>query len=179
MTSLMASAPAVMTRRDATVADLPRIVEIYNAAIPGRLATADTDPVTLADRTPWFERHQPGRRPLWVLEAEAVIVGWLSFEDFYGRPAYGITAELSLYVAPEAQGQGVGRQLLEAALAAAPGLGLEKLVAYIFSHNHPSLSLFRRYGFETWGSLPEVAVLDDQHVGLSILGLTLPGTSGR
>ncbi|ODC02872.1 hypothetical protein BFW38_04200 [Terasakiispira papahanaumokuakeensis] len=185
MTALTACIPAVMTRRHATEADLPRIVEIYNAAIPGRLATADTAPVTLADRLPWFERHQPDRRPLWVLESDqptstegaSSIVGWLSFEDFYGRPAYSITSELSIYVAPEAQGQGVGRRLLEAALAEAPGLGLEKLVAYIFSHNHPSLSLFRRYGFETWGSLPEVAVLDDQSVGLSILGLTLPAVS--
>lgn len=185
----VANAPTLV-RRHATAADLPRIVEIYNAAIPGRLATADTEAVTLDARMPWFERHQPERRPLWVLEtdlpqsssteptqAPSPIMGWLSFEDFYGRPAYGITAELSIYVAPEAQGQGIGRRLLEAALDEAPALGLEKLVAYIFSHNQPSLSLFRRYGFETWGSLPEVAVLDGQHVGLSILGLTLPAVA--
>ena len=47
-------------------ADLPRIVEIYNAAIPGRMATADTEPVTVAMREAWFREFDPARRPLWV-----------------------------------------------------------------------------------------------------------------
>ena len=51
-----------MTIRDATEADLPSIVAIYNAAIPGRTATADTEPVSVAQRLAWFREHDPARR---------------------------------------------------------------------------------------------------------------------
>ena len=73
---------------DATLDDLPRIVAIYNAAIPGRLATADTEPVTVEQRTGWLHAHKPRTRPLWILRVSGQIVGWLSLSDFYGRPAY-------------------------------------------------------------------------------------------
>src|SRR4029453_2890492 len=97
--------------RDAREEDLPRIVAIYNEAIPGRRSTADTEPVSVSDRRGWFHDPPPSGRPLWVAEREAAIVGWLSFQDFYGRPAYGATAELSVYVSGAAQHSGVGRLL--------------------------------------------------------------------
>ncbi len=48
-----------MTIRDAVEADLPAIVEIYNAAVPGRLATGDLDPVSVQSRQAWFREHTP------------------------------------------------------------------------------------------------------------------------
>ena len=157
--------------RDGGQGDLPAIVAIYNSAIPGRLATADTEPVAVADRTAWFEAHGPHRRPLWVLEAaDGELEGWLSFSDFYGRPAYAGTAELSIYVQPGRQGRGVGATLLDLALEAAPGLGLEVLLAFVFGHNEPSLRLFSSRGFERWAHLPGVARLDGEARDLVILG---------
>jgi len=91
--------PAVPRLRDATEADLPAIVEIYNTTIPGRMATADTEPVTVESRIPWFCMHHPRTRPLWVLEESLRVRAWLSFNSFYGRPAYQPTAEVSIYVA--------------------------------------------------------------------------------
>jgi L-amino acid N-acyltransferase YncA len=70
--------------RDAVHADLPAIVRIYNSSIAGRMATADTEPVSVESRERWFAEHQLARRPLWVAEAEGAIVGWLSFQSFYG-----------------------------------------------------------------------------------------------
>ena len=55
-----------MTIRDATEDDLPAIVAIYNASIPGRIATADTEPVSIESRRDWFRDHDPEKRPLWV-----------------------------------------------------------------------------------------------------------------
>src|SRR3972149_10440951 len=104
-----------MRIRDAGEAALPAIVRIYNAAIPGRLATADTVPVSVEDRTAWFRAHDPKRRPIWVLGADGEIIAWLSFQSFYGRPAYHATAELSVYVSPPHRRRGGGGgQLLEA-----------------------------------------------------------------
>ena len=59
-----------MIIRDATLADLPAIVAIYNATIPDRMSTADTAPVTVESRVPWFRGHTPEHRPLWVVERE-------------------------------------------------------------------------------------------------------------
>jgi phosphinothricin acetyltransferase len=155
--------------RLAAEGDLPRIVEIYNASIPGRLATADTEPVSVEQRRAWFRAHGP-RRPIWVEEREGTIDGWLGFTDFYGRPAYGPTAELSVYVAPEAQRRGVAHRLMDHAMAVAPGLGVTTLLGFVFGHNAPSLALIASYGFARWGTLPRVAVLDGVERDLVILG---------
>ncbi|WP_312035986.1 GNAT family N-acetyltransferase [Billgrantia desiderata] len=98
-----------MGLRYATEQDLPRIVDIYNAAIPSRRSTADTEQVTPEARLEWFRKHQPERRPLLVYEREEGVVAWMSFEDFYGRPAYRHTAELSIYIDPRYQGKLLGK----------------------------------------------------------------------
>ena len=64
-----------MPIRHATPADLPAIVAIYNASIPGRMATADIEPVTVAQREEWFRAFDPASRPLWVAERVCEIDG--------------------------------------------------------------------------------------------------------
>ena len=160
--------------RLATPADLPGIVGIYNSTVPSRMVTADTEPVSVASRQAWFDAHQPARRPLWVCEdAEGRMAGWLSYSDFYGRPAYGATAELSIYLHADRRGQGLGRYLLEQAIAHAPKVGVTTLLGFIFGHNTPSLALFERHGFARWGDLPRVAVLDGVERDLVIVGRRL------
>jgi L-amino acid N-acyltransferase YncA len=164
--------------RLATIDDLPRIVEIYNAAIPGRMATADTRPVTVASRERWFVDHDPATRPLLVLEEEragggAVVVAWASLQSFYGRPAYQGTAEVSVYVAPDQHRRGHGRRLLAEVIARAPSLAVTTLLGCIFAHNLPSIRLFEAHGFTRWGHLPRVAILDGVDRDLVILGRRL------
>lgn len=156
--------------RDALTPDLPRIVEIYNAAIPDRMATADTDPISVDSRQLWYQAHTPTKRPLWVAQVNEEIVGWLSFESFYGRPAYCATTEISIYIAPTNQHQGIGRQLLERAIFRSPEIGVKTLVGFIFAHNTPSLRLFEKCGFREWGYLPRVAELDEIERDLIIMG---------
>ncbi len=159
-----------MKIRDASIDDLAAIVAIYNAAIPGRMATADLAPVTVESRRQWFDEHLPGSRPLWVLEETSEMVAWLSLQSFYGRPAYHATAEVSVYVAPNAQRRGYARKLVARAIDRAGEFGISTLLAFIFGHNEPSLALFRSFGFETWGHLPRVAELDGIERDLLILG---------
>ncbi|MGH7929404.1 MAG: GNAT family N-acetyltransferase [Candidatus Binatia bacterium] len=162
-----------MIIRDATETDLPAIVEVYNATILSRLATADIEPVSVPSRQAWFLEHDPARRPLWVVSVDSSIAGWLSFQSFYGRPAYHATAEISVYVAPSHQRQGIGRELLAKAINAAPRLGLKTLLGFIFGHNEPSLRLFAEFGFQPWGLLPRVAELDSIERDLIIVGLRI------
>jgi L-amino acid N-acyltransferase YncA len=156
--------------RPATLADLPRIVEIYNATIPSRQVTGDLEPISVESRLPWFHAHRPESRPLWVAEVEGRAIAWLSFSDFYGRPAYRKTAEISLYVDEPVRRCGWGSYLLSEAIAHAPALQISRLLAFIFGHNLPSLSLFKEFGFEHWGVLPGVASLDQVERDLAILG---------
>lgn len=159
-----------MRIRDAVEVDLGVIVDIYNAAIPGRMATADTEPVSVEHRISWFREHTPTRRPLWVMEDNGVVVGWFSFQSFYGRPAYDASAEVSVYVSPTHHRRGVARSLLAEGIRRSPALGLSTLLGFIFAHNEPSLRLFDAFGFQPWGHLPRVAVLDGVERDLIIVG---------
>ena len=158
--------------RHAKLNDLERIVHIYNSSIASRMSTADTEPVTLESKIEWFQSHS-NRYPIFVTEDAGRVVGWVSFEEFYGRPAYHLTAEISLYVDPQYQGRGIGSGLLKLAIQECSTLGIKNIAAYIFSHNAPSISLFEKNDFVEWGQLPNIAQMDGQLFSLSILGLSL------
>jgi L-amino acid N-acyltransferase YncA len=162
--------------RDATLDDLSAIVAIYNSTVPSRLVTADLEPVSVESRLAWFHAHGPQKRPLWVVEDAGRVIAWLSFSDFYGRPAYQRTAEVSIYLDESARGKGLGKQLLAAALDAAPALGIDTVLGFVFGHNEPSMRLFGGFGFTAWGTLPRVAVLDGVERDLVILGRRLDHT---
>jgi phosphinothricin acetyltransferase len=162
--------------RIATLNDLPAIVAIYNSTIASREVTADTEPVSVESRLAWFHEHTPDRRPLWVIEAAGdnsaspAILGWISYSNFYGRPAYSGTAEVSIYIDEAWRGKGIGRYALQEAISFAPQIKVHTLLGFIFGHNQPSLSLFGKFGFETWANFPKVANLDGIERDLIILG---------
>ena len=160
--------------RNAAQKDLARIVEIYNSTIPSRMVTADTEPVSVASRQKWFDEHSPERRPLWIVENSGdsgnQLIGWVSFQSFYGRPAYDATVEISIYLDTEHRGKGLGKEILQYCIDHAAKFGVKTLLGFIFAHNEPSLKLFHHFGFEDWATLPNIAVLDGQERGLKILG---------
>lgn len=162
-----------MIYRNATLNDLPAIVAIYNSTIASRLVTADTEPSTVEDKMDWFKKHQSVNRPLWVVENGTEMIGWISFNNFYGRPAYDGTAELSIYLHPQSRGKGYGKKILQYCIEQAPSLNIHTLLGFIFSHNKPSIVLFEQAGFEEWGLLKDIAIMDDNKYSLSIYGLTL------
>ena len=163
-----------MRTRDATLEDLASIVEIYNSIIPDRIVSADTEPVSVEQRLPWFHEHDPARRPIWVAEEDGEILGWLSLGDFWdGRPAYNGTAEIGIYVKEGHRGKGIGGRMLEEAIRRAPDLGIKTLTAGAFAGNELSLRLFERFGFEKWAHFPRVAELDGAEIDLVVLGRRL------
>lgn len=159
--------------RDAEITDLPEIVNIYNSTVPGRMVTADTEPVTVESREKWFYDHSPNFRPLWVIKYMGEMCGWLSFQSFYGRPAYNTTVEVSIYIAEKYRKHGLGRFIIEKALSECPRLGIKTVLGFIFGHNKPSLNLFYNYGFVDYGNFPGVAELDGIERDLIIVGKRL------
>ncbi len=184
--------------RPAIESDLKAIVEIYNATIDSLVATADTKPVAIESRLSWFHDRDFTCRPIWVVDidpnigkledsgieklgeskivnllsrrSQAQIVAWLSFNDFYGRPAYQHTAEISIYVAKDYRCQGIADGLLQKAIAECPKLGIKTLLAFVFGHNTPSIKLFTKHKFTRWGFLPQVAEIERVERDLLILG---------
>jgi phosphinothricin acetyltransferase len=157
--------------RDAHLNDLPGIVAIYNATIPSRMVTADLEPVSVKSKMNWFHEHSADRRPLWVIENEqSEMLGWVSFQDFYGRIAYNATAEISIYIDTAYQGKGIGRQALQYSMDHCGHLHIKTLLGFIFTHNTPSLKLFYQMGFEDWATLPNIANLDGIERSLKIVG---------
>lgn len=140
--------------------DLPAVVAIYNKTIPGRMATAQLEPVTVDERRPWFAAHTPDRRPMWVAEGNDGVVAWVGLSDFHERAAYAATAQISIYVDETARGQGMGGRLLDHAIAASASVGVTSLIGLVFAHNAPSLVLFEGRGFARWSHMPQVAELD-------------------
>lgn len=160
----------MFTIRDAKIKDLPTIVAIYNSTIASRMVTADVEPISVESRIPWFHGNSPTFRPLWVVENRGEICGWLSFQSFYGRPAYNSTAEISVYIHQDYRGKKIGKFLIEKAIDTCPDLKIKTLLGFIFAHNQPSIKLFTRFGFEKWAHLPGVAELDGIERDLVILG---------
>lgn len=158
-----------MQFRDATIQDLPLIVQIYNSTVAGRMVTADTELVTVDDKQQWFKEHSHNR-PVWMLEEVGETIGWISFQDFYGRVAYQGTAEISIYIDEKFRGKGYGKKALNLCIKEAPKLKLHTLLGFIFSHNFPSVRLFLLCGFEQWGELKEIAIMDSSYYSLKIFG---------
>ena len=159
-----------MTIRDAREEDLPAIIDIYNAATATRTSTAFLGPVTVEERLPWFRRHSPDKFPLWVVDFDGQIAGWLSFHEFIPRPAYRGAAEISIYVNENFRRRGIGRALLAEAIATAPKLNIRMLLGYVLGHNEASLVLFEQAGFERWGRLPRIARFENAERDLVVVG---------
>ncbi len=155
---------------NASASDLPKIVATYNSTVSSRLVTADLEPVSVESKLDWFNAHTPEKRPLWLVMLEGKYAGWMSFNSFYGRPAYDGTVEVSIYLEESARGKGLGKICLQKAVDISPSLKIHTLLGFIFGHNKPSLKLFYQFEFEKWAHLPEIANMDGIMRDLIILG---------
>ena len=150
--------------------DLEKIVSTYNSTIASRLVTADLELVSIDSKQLWFDAHSEKKRPLWIVFVNNNYAGWMSFNSFYGRPAYDGTVEVSIYLEESARGNGLGKACLQKAFDVCDNLNIKTLLGFIFDHNEPSLKLFYKMGFEKWAHLPKIANMIDAERGLIILG---------
>jgi L-amino acid N-acyltransferase YncA len=164
--------------RNATETDLPAIVDIYNQSIPGGWSTADTRPITVAERIEWLHKFDPAKRPIWVAEVDGRVVATAYLSSFYaGRPAYDATAEVSQYIATAYQRRGIGRQLKRWVIERCPRLGVTTLLSMHFDHNEATRRINESLGFQQMGHLTEIAMVQGQKRGLMIWALRIPSKS--
>ena len=127
--------------------DWPAVRAIYKAGIATGNATFET---TVPDWPAWDAAHLPDHR-LVARDDDGRVIGWVALTPVSDRCAYAGVAEDSLYVAPQAQGRGVGRALLTAVVASAERGGIWTVQTGIFPENQASVRLHETCGFRVVG----------------------------
>ena len=181
-------AQGVTRIRPANHADLPRILSIYNHEVLSSTATYDTQPRTGDQHAHWFSHHDTAH-PVIVAaasmghsaaasmghsaEPQSMVCGWASLSRWSDRPAYDSSVEVSVYVAEEHRGKGIGKQLLQALVEEGRAQGHHALFGRISSDNTVSIRLHESLGFLVVGVLKEVGFKFGRWLDVSIMELLL------
>ena len=145
------------TIRMAEPADLPAILGIYNEVIATSTAVYALEPVTLENRTAWFEGLRKLQYPVLVATIDGTVAGFSAFGDWRGGWAgYRHTVEHSVHVDAAHRGHGLGRQLVEALFPYARALEKHVMLGGIDASNSSSIRFHERLGFERVAHFQEV-----------------------
>ena len=147
-----------MTIIPMTEAHWPAVKAIYEAGMATGNATFETQaPAWEA----WDNAHL-GHSRLVAVDNAGTVRGWAALSPVSSRCVYGGVAEISVYIAAEARGQGVGRQLLQALIADSEAHGIWTLQAGTFEENTASIGLHTQAGFRVIGHRERIG----QHHGV-------------
>ncbi|HZD88672.1 MAG TPA: GNAT family N-acetyltransferase [Pseudolabrys sp.] len=141
--------------RPATPADIPAITRIYAHAVETGTASFELTPPDEAEMARRMAALIDGGFPYLAAELDGALAGYAYAGPYRPRPAYRFTLEDSIYIAPAAQGRGVGRTLLPALIDASTARGFRQMIAVIGdSAQAASIALHARAGFYYVGTLP-------------------------
>jgi phosphinothricin acetyltransferase len=135
-----------MKVRDLRPEDWPEVARIYREGIETGNATFETEVPSWEE---WYATHLSVHR--FVAERGGRVVGWIALLPVSSRECYSGVAEVSVYVSEDARSQGVGRELLAAAIESSERGGIWTLQTSVFPENGASLRLLRRFGFREVG----------------------------
>ena len=142
--------------RQATEADVPALVRIYNDLGVATTASYDLEPLSVEERRHWLADHDAHDWPVLVAMLDGEVVGYTSYGRFRDKPGYDFTVEHSVYVLPRAQRSGVGRALMTELIRYARRQGLHAMVGVIDADNAISLAFHESLGFANEGVLHQV-----------------------
>jgi phosphinothricin acetyltransferase len=155
--------------REATVDDLPSVAAIYTHYT---LRTTTTFNIEVRTPREWQERFDDhilsGPHLLLVAERDGSVVGFVETQQFRPKPAYDRSVEISVYVAPDQQGQGVGRSLFDALfLRLVEEKRFHRAFSIIALPNEASIALHERFGFVHRGTLTEAGFKFGQYLDVA------------
>lgn len=137
---------------------------IYAEGLARGTATFDTE---IPEWPAWDAGHLAS--PRLVARIGEAVIGWAALSPVSARACYRGVAEVSIYVADAAQGQGVGRELMEALIAASERAGVWTLHSSIHIDNRTSIALHERCGFRVVGRRERIARRADGWVDTIIM----------
>jgi len=152
--------------RDATDADLARILAITNQAILHTTALWTITQATLETRADWMRGRRDGGFPVIVAERDGTVGGFASFGPFRPHDGYLHSVEHSLYVDPAMQRRGLGGAMLAELIRRGHAMGKHAMIGGIEANNAASIRLHEALGFEVAGTLREVGRKFDRWLDL-------------
>ena len=155
-----------MEVRDATEADLPGLLGIYNDVIATSTAIYSYSPVSLDDRREWWRARVALGYPVLIAAEGSDVLGFSTFGDFRAWPGYRFTVEHSVHIRADTRGRGIGQQLVTALFPRAAALGKHVMIAGVDAANTASIRFHERLGFEQVGHLREVGFKFDRWLDL-------------
>ncbi len=161
-----------LTIRPATQRDAPTIAAIYNHYVRTSTATFDTQERSLPAQVAWLQDHADPY-PALVAENADGVVAWGALSPWGTRCAYRHTVEISVYVAPDSAGLGIGPALSEVLIGRARELRHHAIVSQIVHENDASLRMSQRLGFTHVGTLLEVGRKFDRWLDVVLMELVL------
>jgi len=165
-----------MRIRAATAADAHALAAIYGHHVTHGLGTFEAVPPTPGETAARLEAIVGRGLPYLVAEADGAVTGFAYAGPFRTRAAYRYTVEDSVYIAPGRQGQGIGKALLSAVIAACEPLGLRQMVAVIGdAGNAGSIGVHRSCGFTHAGVLAGVGFKAGRWVDVVMMQRRLNG----
>ena len=163
-----------MTIHDATQADLPGILAIYNDAVLNTTAIWNETEVDLANRRAWLaERHAAGFPVLVATNDADEVLGYASYGTWRSIEGFRHTVEHSVYVRNDQRGLGLGPALMQALIERARAANLHVMVAAIERENAAAIRLHERLGFVTTGQMPQVGHKFGRWLDLTFMQLIL------
>jgi L-amino acid N-acyltransferase YncA len=143
--------------RSATADDMEAIAQLYSHYVRHSAATFELDPPDAVEMERRWTSIVVLGLPFLAAEMDGVIVGYAYAGRYRPRPAYEFTVEDSIYIDPRATGQGLGKRLLSALMAACEPAQSRQMIAVIGdSSNTASVALHTSLGFRHVGVLREV-----------------------
>jgi L-amino acid N-acyltransferase YncA len=152
--------------------DWPAVAAIYAAGIRSGDATFET---RVPEWAAWDAAHLGELRL--VAREDGEVVGWAALAPVSSRPVYRGVAEVSVYVAADRQGHGIGRRLLEALVERSERSGIWTLQAGIFPENEASIALHRSCGFRVVGTRERLGQRDGAWRDVVLLERRSPAVS--
>ena len=137
--------------------DIPAILEIYSPYVLNTAVSFEYSVPTLEEFTDRF-RSITVQFPWLVWEENGTVLGYAYGSLPFGRAAYHWVAASSIYLAPQAQGKGIGRKLYSALEALLAAQGYRKTYAIITSDNPGSLRFHEKLGYRLLGEFPDCGV---------------------
>lgn len=161
--------------RDATVADLPDIREIYNHYVANTVVTFDEDLWTMAELRSRFAQITRLRLPFLVaVSPSGHVLGYAYVYPWKAKAAYRYTVENSIYLGPAATGKGLGKALMAELIARSKQAGLKEIVAVIADRGaEASVRLHERFGFTQIGHMGRVGFKFDRWLGTVLMQKSL------
>ena len=159
--------------RNATIEDVPKILEIVNHAILYTTSNYLYDVQTLENQLQWFEDKKSKEFPIIVADYNGTAIGFGTYGTFREKIGYQFTVEHSVFVAPEFIGKGIGKQLLLALIVLAKDEGYHTMIGGIDAANTGSIAFHKKFGFVDAGVIKEVGFKFGKWLDLQFMQLIL------